>query len=262
MMWGFMPPCFQVVRRPQSVRRRGRPHDGYDSCTSALGRVRVRRMPAAERSPQPTVVRVGDISAVVTAVVHMLGFQPAESLVAVALRGPRERMHFTLRVDLPSPSDRWAVAREVTTRMAQANADAVMLFVFTDEVPTRLELPHEELVDLVVTSLDVDVRDAFLVADDRLWSYLCFDQRCCPPEGRPFESASPDAVAVAAAHALRGRSVLPDRETVVAAVQPLGGIVAVSMRQAIERAAGERVDEGVDAFSRRVRDQITALTAR
>src|SRR5881398_2518151 len=79
---------------------RRRPHGAHDGCTSAPAWVMVPRMPAAERSPQPAVVRVGDISAIVTAVVHMLGFQPAESLVAVALRGPRERMHFTLRLDL------------------------------------------------------------------------------------------------------------------------------------------------------------------
>ena len=221
----------------------------------------VPRMPAAERSPRPAVVRVGDISAIVTAVVHMLGFQPAESLVAVALRGPRERMHFTLRLDLPSPPDREVVAREVITRMAQAQADAVMLFVFTAERPVGVELPHDDLVGRIIASPDVHVRDAFLVVDDRLWSYVCNDA-CCPPEGRPFETTSPDALAVAAAHALNGRAVLPDRETVIATVQPLGGIVAVSMRQAIDRAQVERLEAGVDAFSRRVGDEVSALTTR
>jgi hypothetical protein len=219
-------------------------------------------MSAAESSQQPTVLRIGDVSAAVTAVVHMLGFQPAESLVAVALRGPRERMHFALRVDLPAPQHRAAVADEVTTRMAQADADAVMLFVFTTERPVGVELPHEDLVDQIATSLDARVRDAFLVVDDRLWSYVCFDPRCCPPEGRPFETTSPDVLAVTAAHALNGRAVLPDRETAVAAVQPLGGIAAVSMGQALDRAAVELVDEGVDAFSARVCDEITVLTAR
>jgi Domain of unknown function (DUF4192) len=219
-------------------------------------------MPAPDRSQQPTVLRVGDLSAVVTAVTHMLGFQPAESLVAVALRGPRERMHFTLRVDLPAAEHRQAVAREVATRMAQANADAVMLLVFTEELPNGLELPHDELVNQIVTSLDMDVRDAFLVARDRLWSYVCFDPRCCPPEGRPFETASPDALAVAAAHALSGRAVLPDRATAVAAVQPMGGIVALSMQQAADRAATGQLDEGDGVFSQRVRAEITALIAR
>jgi Domain of unknown function (DUF4192) len=219
-------------------------------------------MPAPDRSQQPTVLRLGDVSAAVTAVVHMLGFQPAESLVAVALRGPRERMHFTLRVDLPSAQHRPAVAREVTTRMAQANADAVMLFVFTEDRPVGTELPHEDLVEQITTSLDAAVRDAFLVAGDRLWSYVCFDPRCCPPQGRPLETTSPDALAVAAAHALNGRAVLPDRETAVASAQPLGGIVAVSMQQAIARADAELLDEGVVAFSERVGEEVTDLTAR
>src|SRR4051812_8036607 len=220
-------------------------------------------MPASD-SQQPTVLRVGDLSAVVTAVTHMLGFYPAESLVAVALCGPRDRMHFALRVDLPAPEDRQAVVAEVTSRMMQADADAVMLFVFTAEAPTGYDLPHEDLVDDLITAASrrTAIRDAVLIVGDRLWSYVCFDERCCPPEGRPFETQSPDAVAVAAAHALNGRAVLPDRESAVAVVQPLGGIVAVSMRQAMSRAADEKRDEGVGVFTQRVGDEIAALTER
>src|SRR3954469_10503491 len=99
-------------------------------------------MPASERNTQPTVVRLGDLSSIVVAVSHMLGFEPTESLVAVALSGPRERMAFTLRLDLPPAGLRSDVVAEVTGRMAHAGADAVMLFVYTADVPTPGGLPH------------------------------------------------------------------------------------------------------------------------
>ena len=202
------------------------------------------------------------MSAIVTAVTHMLGFQPAESLVAVALRGARERLHFTLRVDLPDPAGRSAVVEEVARRMETAGADSVLLFVFADERPPGDELPHELLVADVIDELTVPVRDATLVSSGRLWSYVCSDSRCCPPEGRPLETDSPDVLAVTAAHALEGRSVLPDRESAVAAAQPLGGITGASMRQALQRAGEGLLSVGVDDFSARVCTEIDELTAR
>jgi hypothetical protein len=216
-------------------------------------------MPAADRRA-PTVLRIGDLSSAVVATTHMLGFQPRESLVAVALCGPRERMTFVVRVDLPPPAGHGAVAAEVATRMAQAGADGVMLFVHTSESAAGAELPHRELVDAVVASLDAPVREATLVSAGRLWSYVCDDQRCCPAEGRPFDPQSPDSVAVAAAHALEGNTVLPDRETAVGAARPLGGITAVSMRQALDRAAAEMAAD--DEFAEQVDDEIVALTER
>ena len=221
-----------------------------------------RVMPAADRNRQPTVLRVSDMSGIVTAVTHMLGFHPSESLVAVALRGPRERLHFTLRVDLPGPAGRYAVVEEVARRMETAGADGVLLFVFTAELPSGGELPHELLVADVMAELTIPVRDATLVSSGRLWSYVCCDPRCCPPEGRALESDSPGALAVTAAHALEGRSVLPDREAAVAAVQPLGGIAATSMRQALRRAGDALFELGVDGFSARVCTEIDELTVR
>jgi hypothetical protein len=220
-------------------------------------------MPAPDPSRQPTVLRLGDMSGIVTAVSHMLGFQPAESLVAVALRGPRERMHFALRLDLPVPEDRAVIVAEVTRRMAVAKADGVLLFVYTGEPPGRGDgLPQEDLVSDLVKASPAPVADATLVSSGRMWSYLCCDERCCPRDGRVLEADSPDAVAVAAAHALEGRAVLPDRDSAVAGVRPLGGIAAISMLQALDRARIEFLELEVDEFSERVAEQIDVLTSR
>jgi len=56
----------------------------------------------------------------------------------------------------------------------------------------------------------VEVREAWLVTDDRIWSYVCDDERCCPAEGQVREQ-TPESLTLAAAHALYGDVVLPDR---------------------------------------------------
>lgn len=186
------------------------------------------------------VVKVGRMTDVVGAVPHLLGFRPAESLVAVALRGPRSRMAFTVRLDLPrSPEQAEAVVRTVRLAMRRARARAVLLLVYTDELPDGAALPHDILVEAVARRLTAPVRDAVLVARERMWSYCCDDPECCPVEGVPVDPASPGTVAINAASALVGRSVLPDRETAVASVQRVGGVTAVSMGQAVDRLTGD-----------------------
>jgi hypothetical protein len=228
--------------------------------------VTVPRMTAPERNRQPTVVKVSDLSSMVVAVEHMVGFRPDESIVAVALCGPRERMTFCMRLDLPLASDGEDVtvlfAQEVAKRMAYAGADAVMLFVHTSERPTGGLLPYRSLVDAIEAALDVPLREAALVTSHRLWSYVCDDARCCPPEGRPLERQSSAALALAAEHAALGNVVLDSREELLASVRPVGGIAAVSMRQAQERAVEAVIEQGVVAFAGAVERAIDELAQR
>jgi hypothetical protein len=85
------------------------------------------------------------------------------------------------------------------------------------------------------------VLEAVLVGGDRVWCYGC--DGCCPPEGRLRDPDSPAAVAIAAAHALLGERVLASRAEVVRSVQPIGGIAALSVRQAIVRVLGRLTGE-------------------
>lgn len=187
-------------------------------------------------APEPTIVKVSELNALVDSVPYLLGFTPTESIVVVALRQPRDRMHFSVRLDLlPSDYD-GQVAEMFATRMGHAEADAVMVFIYTDERPTEVGLPRRALVDRVIQEMPVDVRDAFLVTDERVWSYTCADVRCCPPEGQLREQ-TPQSLALAAAHALHGDVVLPDRDAVVATVQPVTGERAEVMGRAIDEAA-------------------------
>jgi hypothetical protein len=121
-------------------------------------------------------------------------------------------------------------------RMRIAEADAVMVFVYTEQDPFDRVLPRRQLVERVADAMQVDIRAAFLVTDERVWSYTCADEECCPPEGQLREQ-TPESLTLAAAHALHGDVVLPDRESVVATVQSVTGERAEAMSQAIDKAA-------------------------
>jgi hypothetical protein len=199
--------------------------------------------------PKPVVVKVRALSDIVSAVPHLLGFQPAESVVAVSLRGPRKRMAFTVRLDLPtSPESFAAVVERMLQAMDKDGAEAVLLVVYTAEPPGDRGMPYADLVDAIEASLPVPVRDAMLVADGRTWSYLCDDPDCCPAEGTPLDPATPGALALSAAHAMQGVAVLPDRDSVIATVAPIQGIAAQSMEQAILRASISRDEVGELTF--------------
>ena len=220
----------------------------------------VTRMPAPER--RPVVVRLNDLSTIVVAVDYMVGFRPANSLVAVALTGERERMTVCLRLDLPPVDDSddviRALSNEVAMRMAHAEADAVLLFVYVDEPPEGWVLPHRRLVEACEDVLDALVREAALVSGDRMWSYVCDDTRCCPPEGRPIDRQSPAALALAAEHAALGNVVLGSRDELVASTRPVSGVAAASMQQA-QRRARVALHAGPADFSANVEREITAL---
>lgn len=223
-------------------------------------------MPRPKSRPRPTVVRVSGLSSLVVAVEHMVGFRPTESLVAVALCGAREQMSFTLRLDLPGEADSAgagdAIAAEVARRMTYAAADAVMVFVHSDEPRVAGDLPYRALVEAVEGALDAPLREAALVSSERIWSYVCDDPRCCPPEGRPLERQSPEALALTAAHAMLGNAVLGSRDEVVESVSPVGGIAALSMRQALDRATEDMLDVGLADFADDVDAEIDGLRER
>jgi hypothetical protein len=93
-----------------------------------------------------------------------------------------------------------------------------------------------------------------------MWSYVCDDGRCCPPEGRLIDRQSPAALALAAEHAALGNVVLGSRDELVASIRPVGGIAAESMRQAQRRARAAMLAAAPFAFSAEVEQEIAALT--
>jgi hypothetical protein len=137
---------------------------------------------------------------------HLLGFHPESSVVALGLGDDRRTVRVTVRLDLPRPCDPADPTgprddvRDVVSAWLQClqafvavHARTIILLVYPrpeddpwrDDVPG--DLPERELVDLVrdeMRELGFDPVDALCVVGDRLRSYWCEVEDCCPPEGR------------------------------------------------------------------------------
>ncbi|HET7328564.1 MAG TPA: DUF4192 domain-containing protein [Nocardioidaceae bacterium] len=198
----------------------------------------------------------GDLLALVP---YRVGFHPTESLVVITVAGPRKRLGFSMRVDLPPPEHLELVADQVSEALRRNKADRVVMVVYT-QAPQRAQ----PLVDEMLRRFDsggIDVLEA-LRADGKLWfPYLC-DGPCCPAEGTAYDNSCHPLAAQAV---LEGGVALPDRATLEASVAPVCGIAAVSMMQAAARAedelltlaaAGWSAEEIRTALERQMRDLV------
>jgi hypothetical protein len=179
------------------------------------------------------VVRLSSPGDIVSALPHLCGFVPTESLVAVSLRGERRRIGLTLRFDLPDGADEEA-ADQVAARLAHDGASAAVVVVYTEATG---DLPRAGLVELLLARLrlrGITVMEALLVRDARWSSYTCQQVRCCPSEGTPLQ---PALDAIAAATVLDGRAVLTDRAALVASLAPPALLAARAAEQRLDAAA-------------------------
>jgi hypothetical protein len=173
--------------------------------------------------PAP-VVRLRSPADLLSALPHLLGFHPEESLVVVCLKGPRRRQGLTMRIDLPDADDEAEIALELAERVAYENADAVAMVCYTAAPDAGGTLPRAELIETLgdlLGDLGVEVQDAFLTRGTRWWSYTCANGRCCPRTGTELPvrpSSAGDLLAVEAVW--RGSATLPDRAALVASIEP------------------------------------------
>ena len=185
---------------------------------------------------QPSrVVRAGSPAALLRLVPHLLGFMPEESLLVIGVTPPRDRIHVTLRYDLPDPPEADLVADIAAHAVGVLSAQRLTAAVVIGYGPETLVTPVANELRDVARQAAIDVRDFLRVQDGRYWSYVCANQACCPPAGVPFDAAAIDP-AEAEALASVGDRILASRAALAARVAPLGGLAAESMRQATRRA--------------------------
>src|SRR6201992_1280755 len=180
----------------------------------------------------PAAVRIGSPAAVLAVVPHLLGFVPRQSLIVIGAGPPRDRIHVTLRFDLPArPSPR--VARDIAQHAVSVlTGQQQALAVAIGYGPGHLVTPFADAIRKAARRAGLELRDVLRVENDRYWSYLCRNPDCCPPQGTPIEPGHPAGTAMDAA----GKTVLPDRADLAASIGPLGGITRTSMREATRRA--------------------------
>jgi uncharacterized protein DUF4192 len=194
-------------------------------------------LPQAPNDPQQPslVVRAGTPAALLRLVPHLLGFVPEASLIVIGVAPPRDRIRVTLRYDLPDPPAADLVAEITAHALGVLSAQRLTAAVAIGYGPEALVTPVATELREAAWQAAIDVGEFLRVADGRYWSLVCGNEKCCPAEGVPFDTAPADP-AEAAALARIGDQVLASRGAVAASVAPLGGIARKSMRQATRRA--------------------------
>ncbi|HEY2518623.1 MAG TPA: DUF4192 domain-containing protein [Streptosporangiaceae bacterium] len=194
--------------------------------------------PPGRRPDTQPPVRIGSPAAVLSVVPHLLGFVPRKSLIVIGAGPPRDRIHLTLRFDLPDrPSPRMArdiAQHAVSVLTGQQQALAVAI----GYGPGHLVTPFADAIRKAARRAGLELRDVLRVENDRYWSYLCRNPDCCPPQGVPLDPGHPAGAAMGAA----GKAVLPDRAALAASIGALGGITRRSMRDATRRAEAHAAD--------------------
>ena len=172
---------------------------------------------------------------VLATVPYLVGFHPRDSLVVLVLAAPRDRVVFSVRLDLPGEScspQRWA--ETVVTTLRRNGAGRVLVVAFSDR-----ETVADPAVDALSDALSgkgIDIVDAWRADGHRWWSYRCTDPSCCPTTGTPYDaSAGPCAVQAV----VNGLVALPDRDALADGVSRLSGPTELVMGEATERIQDE-----------------------
>jgi Domain of unknown function (DUF4192) len=146
---------------------------------------------ARTRLDEPAQLRttLKEPAEVIAMIPYLLGFTPTDSLVVVALVGPRSRLGPCLRLDLPhSDGDGVAQARYLVEVLIEHRFAPVILVAFTADASRA---------DAVVRPLRrglawhrITVCEALRADGRRWWSYTCHNPACCSPEGTPYDANS------------------------------------------------------------------------
>jgi hypothetical protein len=173
-------------------------------------------------APNATVVRVAGPEDLLAYIPYRLGFEPAESVVAVSLTGPRQRVGLVARVDLddlrlrqpgdPEGPDGAATARWLADHVVADGADRAVVVLYTATDPTVPTGAARRAVEVLRARLERRLPgvEAWLVAPTGFRALDCVDPICCPAEGRPLSVLKGSRVA---AHmVLEGRTVAGTRE--------------------------------------------------
>ena len=124
------------------------------------------------------MLRIREPGDILGLVPYLLGFHPAESLVAAFVRD--RRVVVTARVDLAATADLEALIDQFELVADQVDTRAVVLIGYSADEGIRDVM--RGLADLI----PFDLVDVLAVAGDRWWS-VCCDGDCCPAEGRPYD---------------------------------------------------------------------------
>jgi hypothetical protein len=193
-------------------------------------------------NPTRPVLKLRGPADIVAAVPYMVGFEPADSLVVVALRGRRGRVALTMRVDLPPPEWAEECAGQLIGHLKRHRAERAVIAVYpASEGPRHpaVRAVSDALTDRLERAR-IGIVEAVCVHAGRWWSLTCTVPDCCPPDGTPIERDGTSTVD--AAMVVEGRAVLPSREALASTLNPVAGLAGKAAGYALIRVESSLVD--------------------
>ena len=178
---------------------------------------------------------------VLAKVPFLIGFHPAESLVALAFDDARQ-LKCATRIDLPASTDGDAIA-DMTGRLVRLLCSRSTCYCVLVAYTARREdaTPILRAVLAAFGEAGISVLDAIVADGRRWWSDVCADPACCPPEGRPYDlSRHP----VTARSIYGGEVALADQEALRESLAPPSGPARTAMEATIRRVEAEVTPEG------------------
>jgi len=178
---------------------------------------------------------------IIDAIPYLLGFEPADSIVVLSLRGKRSHLGLTARADLPSADFADDSAREYAGYLKRDRALQALVVFYppTDGLSHPSVQPLADALTRHLTRLHIDIKEMLCVSDGRWWSLLCANELCCPSAGTPI---SPDRTSVCVAElTMRGAVALESREALERMLDPVSGFVNLAMSRALPKARAAAV---------------------
>jgi hypothetical protein len=196
---------------------------------------------------------------VLAAVPFVLGFEPTNSLVAISLRGRRQRVGLVMRTDYPSDADLELfehAARNMVTHLQRDEARGVILISYPpDPISAQVDFRIDEaltILEKTALASDINVREALVVAKGRWWSTRCMDHFCCPIEGTLLTAL--DESRVAAEVVMRGGPMPFGSETeLIASISHHDSIISQCLARAVEDRVAELLVQARNQESHEIR---------
>ena len=207
-------------------------------------------------------VRVGSPLSLLAVVPGLLAFQPSDSIVVIGTSQPGAEVQLTLRYDLPDPAAPRAAAAIADGLVSILAAQGITTAAAIGYGPDRAVSPLAAALLMRAEEAGVTLTEVLRAEDNRYWSYVCSDPRCCPPEGTPFDVSDHP---VTRAFAASGRRVLASRQELAATIAPAEGAQATAVRRAVrgvERQVTQRVGRATRASQRIVRRRLVAAVGQ
>ena len=130
--------------------------------------------PVADRgamTDDTPVYTAHDIPDLINSLPTLFGFTPEDSIIAIATSGPRNRMGFRLRMDMPAMADVERAAAQIVAHLADQGAEGAMVIAVTPQtdVAARLVPAIERRLG---TIRPVGMRAGGGVYDDRILAFF------------------------------------------------------------------------------------------